>query len=122
MARLARVVLPGYPHHIIQRGNRRQDVFLVEEDYEQYLQLLKTWCFQEKIEIWAYCLMTNHVHLIVTIRYLRLGCPVIVGIVKLKQALQYWSTLCSVNNTFFDLFFYKIIKTDVSFLCSDHGS
>jgi len=42
MARLARVVLPGYPHHIIQRGNRRQDVFFVEEDYEQYLQLLKT--------------------------------------------------------------------------------
>jgi len=66
MARLARVVLPGYPHHIIQRGNRRQDVFFVEEDYEQYLQLLKTWCFQEKIEIWAYCLMTDHVHLIVT--------------------------------------------------------
>ena len=65
MARLARVVLPGYPHHITQRGNRRQDVFFKESDYECYLELLKEWCQIEKIEIWAYCLMTNHVHLIV---------------------------------------------------------
>lgn len=66
MARLARVVLPGYPHHITQRGNRRQDVFFREEDYGHYLELLKEYCGQEKIEVWAYCLMTNHVHLIVT--------------------------------------------------------
>ena len=65
MARLARVVLPGYPHHITQRGNRRQDVFFNESDYEHYLDLLKDWCTREDIEIWAYCLMTNHVHLIV---------------------------------------------------------
>ena len=65
MARLARVVLPGYPHHITQRGNRRQDVFFNEGDYEHYLELLREWCRQEGIEIWACCLMTNHVHLIV---------------------------------------------------------
>ena len=65
MARLARVVLPGYPHHITQRGNRRQDVFFKEGDFEHYLALLKEWCTHERIEIWAYCLMTNHVHLIV---------------------------------------------------------
>jgi len=65
MARLARVVLPGYPHHITQRGNRRQDVFFEEGDYEYYLKLLKEWCAKEDVEIWAYCLMTNHVHLIV---------------------------------------------------------
>ena len=65
MARLARVVLPGYPHHITQRGNRRQDVFFKESDYEHYLELLREWCVHEGIEIWAYCLMTNHVHLIV---------------------------------------------------------
>ena len=64
MARLARVVLPGYPHHITQRGNRRQDVFFNESDYEHYLDLLKDWCTREDIEIGAYCLMTNHVHLI----------------------------------------------------------
>ncbi len=65
MARLARVVLPGYPHHITQRGNRQQDVFFKEEDYLYYLELLKHWCSEEQMEIWSYCLMTNHVHLIV---------------------------------------------------------
>jgi putative transposase len=65
MARLARVVLPDYPHHIIQRGNRRQDVFFEQADYEYYLSLLKYWCKQEDIEVWSYCLMTNHIHLIV---------------------------------------------------------
>jgi len=65
MARLARVVLPGHPHHITQRGNRRQDVFFCEDDYESYLVLLREWCSVENVEIWAYCLMTNHVHLIV---------------------------------------------------------
>ena len=64
MARLARVMLPGYPHHIVQRGNRRQDVFFCDDDYVSYLSLLKQWCDVEGIEIWAYCLMTNHVHLI----------------------------------------------------------
>jgi putative transposase len=64
MARLARVVLPGYPHHIIQQGNRRQDVFFCDDDYIFYLKLLRTWCTTEDIEILAYCLMTNHVHLI----------------------------------------------------------
>ena len=65
MTRLARVALPGHPHHITQRGNRRQDVFFEDSDYEYYLELLREWCTQEGIEIWAYCLMTNHVHLIV---------------------------------------------------------
>jgi len=65
MARLARVVLPGYPHHITQRGNRRQEVYFCDEDYQHYLELLKEWCGQENVEIWAYCLMSNHVHLLV---------------------------------------------------------
>jgi putative transposase len=44
MARLARVVLAEYPHHITQRGNRRQDVFFEQADYEHYLELLREWC------------------------------------------------------------------------------
>jgi putative transposase len=64
MARLARVVLPGYPNHITQRGKRRQDVFFGEGN-ENYLDLLTESCRQESMEVWAYCLMTNHVHLIV---------------------------------------------------------
>lgn len=64
MARIARVVAPGVPHHITQRGNRRLQTFLREEDYLEYLDLMSYWCSRWKVEIWAYCLMPNHVHLI----------------------------------------------------------
>jgi len=47
MARLARVILPGYPHHITRRGNRRQDVVFEDGDYLYYLELLKQWCDEE---------------------------------------------------------------------------
>ncbi len=64
MPRLARVVVPGLPHHIIQRGNRREQSFFCDEDYESYLDLMGRWCRTHQVEIWAYCLMPNHVHLI----------------------------------------------------------
>ena len=64
MARLARVVAPGLPHHITQRGNRRQQTFFCDEDYQSYLELMAEWCAAHEVEIWAYCLMPNHVHLI----------------------------------------------------------
>ena len=65
MARIARVVAPGYPHNITQRGNRRQATFFREEDYRLYRQLMAEWCSFHGIAVWAYCLMPNHVHLIV---------------------------------------------------------
>jgi putative transposase len=64
MARIARVVVPGIPHHITQRGNRRQETFFCAEDYQAYLALLGEWCQHWKVEVWAYCLMPNHVHVI----------------------------------------------------------
>ena len=64
MARLARVVAPGLPHHVTQRGNRRQQTFFCQEDYDCYVQLMAQFCLAERVEIWAYCLMLNHVHLI----------------------------------------------------------
>ncbi|MCK4600747.1 transposase [Candidatus Bipolaricaulota bacterium] len=64
MARIARVVAPGSPHHITQRGNRRQETFFCDEDYRVYLDLMAEWCFRCKVEVWTYCLMPNHVHLI----------------------------------------------------------
>src|SRR4030042_6340136 len=64
MARIARVVAPGYPHHVVQRGNRRQTAFFSDEDYETYLNLMAQWCDRCKVNVWAYCLMPNHVHLI----------------------------------------------------------
>ncbi len=64
MARVARLVVPGQPHHVTQRGVRRMDVFLAEGDQETYLGLLREWCGRAGTEVWAYCLMPNHVHLI----------------------------------------------------------
>ncbi|PLX89366.1 MAG: transposase [Desulfuromonas sp.] len=65
MARQARVVAPGYPHHITQRGNRRQQTFFEDQDYRRYLTFLDEACTEQQVEVWAYCLMPNHVHLIV---------------------------------------------------------
>jgi putative transposase len=64
MARLARVVAPGIPHHITQRGNRRQPTFFQESDYQLYLDLALEWSQAFDVQIWSYCLMPNHVHLI----------------------------------------------------------
>ncbi len=66
MARLARVAASGIPHHITQRGNRRQETFFSEADYHEYLTLMADWCRKLKVDIWAYCLMPKHVHLIAT--------------------------------------------------------
>ena len=52
------------PHHITQRGNRRQPTFFCDEDYAAYLELMAEWCQKCRVQIWAYCLMPNHVHLI----------------------------------------------------------
>ncbi|MDP6345294.1 MAG: transposase [Alphaproteobacteria bacterium] len=64
MARLARVVVPGLPHHVTQRGNRRLETFFGDDDYRRYLDLMAEWCGRHGVAVWAYCLMPNHVHLI----------------------------------------------------------
>jgi putative transposase len=64
MPRQARTVFAHLPHHITQRGNRREDVFFTNTDRQMYLSWLKDYCDQHKVDILAYCLMTNHVHLV----------------------------------------------------------
>ena len=68
MPRIARTVVPGCPHHITQRGNNRQDVFFVDDDRQVYLQLLVHHAAKFGLILHAYCLMTNHIHLIATPR------------------------------------------------------
>ena len=65
MTRAARAVAVGIPHHVVQRGNNRQDVFFVDEDRQRYLDLLQAKSQQYGLAVHAYCLMTNHVHLVV---------------------------------------------------------
>jgi putative transposase len=64
MARLARVVIPGHPHLVTQRGNGRARSFFDDADYALYRDLLAENCRAAEVEVWAWCLMPNHVHLI----------------------------------------------------------
>ena len=64
MARLARVVIPGLPHHVTQRGNGRARTFFSEQDYALYRDLLAESCAAAGVAVWAWCLMPDHVHLI----------------------------------------------------------
>jgi putative transposase len=66
MARLARLVVPGIPHHVTQRGNRRERTFFEDGDCQFYLDLLAEASLKAGVEVWAYCLMPNHVHVIMT--------------------------------------------------------
>jgi putative transposase len=64
MTRLARMVISGLPHHVTQRGNRREAIFFEEGDQRIYCDLLGEQTRKARVEVWAYCLMPNHVHLI----------------------------------------------------------
>jgi putative transposase len=68
MVRQARLVVPGHPHHVTQRGNRRLPVFFSDDDYRAYLDLLSEWSAKSGTAVWSYCLMPNHVHLILVPR------------------------------------------------------
>lgn len=66
MARQPRLVLPGHPHHLIQRGNNRQAIFLDDDDRRKYLGMLRDAAQEHQLAIHAYVLMSNHVHLLAT--------------------------------------------------------
>ena len=66
MARLARILVPGSPHHVTARGNRREPIFFEDGDQEIYLDMLAEQMRLARVSVWAYCLMPNHVHLILT--------------------------------------------------------
>jgi len=65
MPRIARIIGVGYPHHIVQRGNNRERVFLDPGDYERYLSFLSKYSEEKEASVLAYCLMPNHIHLLV---------------------------------------------------------
>ena len=64
MVRRARIVIPGVAHHVTQRGNNRQDVFFTDDDRRMYLDILENTFGQFGLHVQGYCLMTNHVHLL----------------------------------------------------------
>ena len=66
MARLPRLTLAGYPHHIILRGNNRQAIFMDSADFQRTLALLQVNALEQQVQIHAYVLMSNHLHLLLT--------------------------------------------------------
>ena len=66
MARMARTVIPGIPHHVTQRGNGRARTFFDDDDYRFYLDRLGAECRAAGVGVWAWVLMPNHVHLVLT--------------------------------------------------------
>ena len=65
MARSPRIALPGYPHHVIQRGNNRQSICLTDDDYKFYIDCLLRSKEELRCRIYAYCFMSNHVHFLI---------------------------------------------------------
>lgn len=65
MARMPRLVVPGYPHHVTQRGTRRMKTFFCSDDYQYYLDLVSQYQQDAGVSVWAYCFMPNHVHFVV---------------------------------------------------------
>ena len=66
MPRRARMYLPGHPYHIVQRGNNREVCFIEPENYQFYLELWQECACRYGVAMHAYCLMTNHIHVLVT--------------------------------------------------------
>lgn len=64
MPRIARITAAHYPHHVTQRGNNQGDVFFEDKDRRFYIETLEGFCEKWRVQIWAYCLMSNHVHLL----------------------------------------------------------
>jgi len=64
MPRVARIVIPDLPHHVTHRGNNRQGVFFMDDDYRVYLAILRRQSERHGLKVMGYCLMPNHVHLV----------------------------------------------------------
>lgn len=65
MTRIARAIAPEFPHHVVQRGNNKSNIFIDEQDFKTYLELIARHAERSKSGILAYCIMTNHAHLLV---------------------------------------------------------
>ena len=66
MPRRARIYIPGFPYHIVQRGNNKEATFIQPADYQYYLHLWQECTKRYDVKVHAYCLMTNHIHFIAT--------------------------------------------------------
>ena len=111
MPRVARIIAPHYPHHITQRGNNRADVFFDDEDRATYLSLLKDYRERSSVDVWAYCLMPNHVHIIGEIENSQNLCKFMHGLNR-SYTLYYNDVYKKVGHLWQGRFKSKIIVKD----------
>lgn len=100
MARLPRLTLPAYPHHVLQRGNNRQPVFLGTADYQQFLDLLHDNARKFEVAVHAYVLMPNHFHLLAT-PHTTTGLPQMMQAVG-RAYVRYFNDLHGRSGTLWD--------------------
>ena len=119
MPRMGRIVLPNYPHHVVQRGHNRQVVFATEDDYQRYLGDLRELKDVFGVKVYAYCLMTNHVHLLLA------PGDLVAGLGQLMKALaaratRYRNRLEGRNGTLWESRYKSsVVQTDIYLLaCS----
>ena len=95
MPRIPRVVVPGVPHHVVQRGNRREDVFFLAADRLRHMDLLRVYSNRHGLAVVAYCLMSNHVHLVVTPRDAQTLCRTLKPVhLRYAQHVNWTHRLC----------------------------
>ena len=85
MQRCARNIFIDIPHHLTQWGNYRQPVFFTDDDYLSYLELLWQYSLLYRLEIWTYCLMPNHMHLI-AVPHTEASCAHTLGVGHMRYA------------------------------------
>jgi putative transposase len=115
MPRVARVTIENACYHIITRGNQKQSVFLEPQDYEKYLYLLTKYKRRYKFKLYCFCLMPNHVHLIIEVQD-PFKLNKIMKSLNLTYTLYYNSKYKKVGHLWQDRFKSKIIEKDAYLL------
>lgn len=115
MPRTARVTLENACYHIITRGNQRQLVFLDSQDYEKYLHILSRYKRRHKFKLYSFCLMPNHVHLIIEVDN-PLDLSRIMTKINLSYTLYFNYKYKKVGHLWQDRFKSKIIEKDAYLL------
>ena len=111
MPRNSRVVAIGYPHHITQRGNNREPVFFDDEDRWAYLDFLSHYTQKYQVDIWAYCLMTNHIHLLAAPNELK-GLARGVGLTNMMYTQHVNRKYYRSGRVWQNRFFSSVVDTD----------
>lgn len=116
MARLARIVVAGRAHHVTQRGNRPEPVFFEEGDQSIYLDLLREQTEKHDVKVWAYCLMPNHVHLILVPGHVE-GMSLVIG-----KTHRHYTNFVNVRGRWtghlFQSRFASVLLDDDHFVCA----